>query len=155
MEAGIDEIVDADNFILDQTLSSVPSPGDTFSLLRPISQTLSSTGGVSSVNTFVRDGSNQAVTEDTVTPANNRPLPVKLTNVTGDITITADQLDVNLDHTNDSVEIRQTTHDNVNLNANMQVGDADVANGNPVPVSDAGGSLTIDNSNSVNCIEPA
>lgn len=38
---------------------------------------------------FVRDGLAVQVVEDTVTPANNVPLPVKLTGVTGDITITA------------------------------------------------------------------
>jgi len=39
----------------------------------------------------------------------------------------------------------QGTHDDLNCNANLQVGDADVGGGNPVPVSDAGGSLTVDN----------
>ena len=43
---------------------------------------------------FTLDGSFQAVTEDTGTPANNRPLPVKLTSVTGDINITANDLNV-------------------------------------------------------------
>lgn len=38
----------------------------------------------------------------------------------------------------------QTTHDNLNVNANIQVADTDVANGNPVPVSDAAGTLTVD-----------
>lgn len=42
------------------------------------------------------------------------------------------------------VNANQGTHDNLNANANLQVGNADVANGNPVPVSDAGGSLTVD-----------
>jgi len=42
------------------------------------------------------------------------------------------------------VEVVQPTHDDLNANANMQVANADVANGNPVPVSDAGGSLTVD-----------
>ncbi|KKK69293.1 hypothetical protein LCGC14_2935480, partial [marine sediment metagenome] len=40
--------------------------------------------------------------------------------------------------------VTQPTHDNLNANANIQVGDVDVANGNPVPVSDAGGSITTD-----------
>lgn len=44
----------------------------------------------------------------------------------------------------DTDDVRQATHDNLNANANIQVGNADVANGNPVPVSDAGGSLTVD-----------
>ncbi len=37
--------------------------------------------------TFIRDGLPQNVLEDTVTPANNRPLPVKLTGFSGDVTI--------------------------------------------------------------------
>jgi hypothetical protein len=61
------------------------------------------------------------------------------------ITVDATDLDIrDLDSAQDSVEVLQATHDNLNLNANLQVGDADVANGNPVPVSDAGGSLTVD-----------
>lgn len=51
---------------------------------------------------------------------------------------------VKLDSATDSVEITQAAHDDLNANANLQVGNADVANGNPVPVSDAGGSLTVD-----------
>lgn len=59
--------------------------------------------------------------------------------------VTATDLDIrDLDSATDSVEAVQATHDNLNVNANIQVGDADVANGNPVPVSDAGGSLTVD-----------
>jgi len=34
--------------------------------------------------------------------------------------------------------------DGVNIDADLQVGGADVSNANPVPVSDAGGSLTVD-----------
>lgn len=44
----------------------------------------------------------------------------------------------------DSVDATQDTHDDLNLNANIQVNDTDVANGNPVPISDADGSLTVD-----------
>lgn len=68
-------------------------------------------------------------------------------NADGSINVvaTATDLDIrDLTSATDSVEVLQATHDNLNLNANMQVGDADVANGNPVPVSDAGGSLTVD-----------
>ena len=43
------------------------------------------------------------------------------------------------------VNANQDTHDSLNANANIQVGDTDVSNSNPVPVSDAGGSLTVDN----------
>lgn len=45
---------------------------------------------------FMKNGSEVVVTEDTVTPSNNIPLPVKLTSVTGDINITAGDLNVQL-----------------------------------------------------------
>lgn len=62
--------------------------------------------------------------------------------------VTATDLDIrDLDSAQDSVEVLQATHDNLNANANLQVGNTDVANGNPVPVSDAGGSLTVDANN--------
>lgn len=49
-----------------------------------------------------------------------------------------------------SITVDQSTHDNLNLNANLQVANADVANGNPVPVSDAGGTLTVDQPTAAN-----
>lgn len=52
----------------------------------------SSTG----ITQFKRNGITVDVTEDTATPANNLPLPVKLTSVTGDINITAGDLNVQL-----------------------------------------------------------
>jgi hypothetical protein len=54
---------------------------------------------------FVLDGVDTSVSEDTVTPANNRPLPVKLTGFTGDITVTANQLDVSTNAADDSMAI--------------------------------------------------
>ncbi len=64
--------------------------------------------------------------------------------------VTATDLDIrDLTSASDSVEVLQATHDNLNANANIQVGDVDVSNGNPVPVSDAGGSLTVDGTVSV------
>jgi hypothetical protein len=70
---------------------------------------------------------------------------VNVTDNGGSLTVDAVDLDIrDLDSATDSVEVLQATHDNLNVNANIQVGDADVANGNPVPVSDAGGSLTVD-----------
>lgn len=51
-----------------------------------------------------------------------------------------------IDPFNPVQEISQSTPDDLNANANMQVNDTDVANGNPVPVSDAGGALTVDQS---------
>jgi hypothetical protein len=58
---------------------------------------------------FIRDLVSTQVLDDTVTPANNRPLPVKLSGITGDINITANDLNVSLDHTNDSVSLGDGT----------------------------------------------
>ncbi len=70
---------------------------------------------------------------------------VNVTDNAGSLTVDATDFDIrDLDSATDSVEVLQATHDNLNANANIQVGNADVANGNPVPVSDAGGSLTVD-----------
>lgn len=101
---------------LAETLASAPAVGVTFQILRhkyplvgsdgtiPVTATVSS-GPVQ----FVRDGVDTEVSEDTITPANNRPLPVKLTGITGDITITANDLNVSLSHVNDSVKIGDGT----------------------------------------------
>ncbi|RJO60321.1 MAG: hypothetical protein C4542_09525 [Dehalococcoidia bacterium] len=62
--------------------------------------------------------------------------------ITGDA---ANGLDVDVTRVSGNVTVVQATHDNLNLNANLQVGNADVGVGNPVPVSDNGGSLTVDN----------
>jgi len=43
-----------------------------------------------------------------------------------------------------TVEATSDDADNLLVNANLQVGDADVDNANPVPISDAGGSITVD-----------
>lgn len=75
---------------------------------------------------------------------------INVTDNGGSLTVDATDLDIrDLDSAQDSIEVLQATHDNLNANANLQVGNTDVANGNPVPVSDAGGSLTIDNANLV------
>jgi len=118
--------VTTDTITLGQTLSVAPGAGDAFAILRPVSLTLSSGGGFSSVNTFVLDGSNQVVTEDTVTPANNAPLPVKLTGVTGDVNITAGDLNVQSSHVGanfDSIRVG----DGTNLLAMNGSGEATVA----------------------------
>lgn len=66
-------------------------------------------------------------------------------NVAEPVTVDATDLDIrDLSSAQDSVEVLQATHDNLNGNANIQVGDTDVSNANPVPVSDAGGSITVD-----------
>jgi hypothetical protein len=94
---------------LGQDLPTAPATGNSFQILRPTSVTVSSSGSSAGVVTYKRDGLDQEVTEDTVTPSNNRPLPVKLTGVTGDITITANDLDVSLSHADDSVKVGDGT----------------------------------------------
>jgi len=49
-----------------------------------------------------------------------------------------------LESTDDSVEVFQSTHDNLNANANIQINNIDVSNSNSVPINDAGGSITVD-----------
>lgn len=85
--------------------------------------------------TQIHDGGNSITVDGTVA----------VSSVAGTVTVAATDLDIrDLDSATDSVEVLQAAHDSLNANANIQVGNADVANGNPVPVSDAGGSLTVD-----------
>jgi hypothetical protein len=109
-EVFIDKIVDANFFELSSVLSASLSAGDTFSILRPVSNKLSADGTTLATIAnnpvqFNLNGVATNVAQDTVTPANNRPLPVKLIDFAGDISITASQLNVNLDDINDSVAI--------------------------------------------------
>lgn len=109
-EVHIDKIVDANFFELGSVLSASLSAGDTVSILRPVTQRMDSTGVAlaSMANSpvqFVLDGSNTSVEEDTSDPSNNKPLPVKLMGLNGQITLNADQLDINLDDTDDSVAL--------------------------------------------------
>lgn len=100
---------------------------------------------VSATNLDIRDLSasqdNVAISDGTDTLAVNGDGSINAV-------VSATNLDIrDLSSATDSVEVLQATHDNLNANANIQVGNADVANGNPVPVSDAGGSLTVDANN--------
>jgi hypothetical protein len=76
---------------------------------------------------FRLDGAVVEVVEDTVTPANNQPLPVKLTSLTGDINITAGDLNVQLTHTGgtpDSVQIGDGTEiASITANTHLEVVD--------------------------------
>lgn len=73
----------------------------------------------------------------TATPVSTAaPLPVTAT-------VSATDLDIrDLTSATDSVEVKQATHDNLNLNANMQVGNADVSFANPVPATFGGPGTT-------------
>ena len=94
-------IPDANSIRIGGKMPSAPGVGDEFRVLRSKTQEVSSGGGiVTGPITFTRDGSDQVVTEDTGTPANNRPLPVKITGLDGDVVIDAANLnlEVQLDH---------------------------------------------------------
>ena len=56
---------------------------------------------------YVKNGVTATVTEDTATPANNIPLPVKLMGVSGALTLTTDQLNVQTTHTGASPDSTQ------------------------------------------------
>ena len=93
--------VETNRFMLAVNNGFLPVSGNTFFIMRYTTQRVDDTGSPIIVSSsgpvaFVKNGSNQNVTEDTVTPANNNPLPVKLTSVTGDINITAGDLNVQL-----------------------------------------------------------
>jgi len=79
--------------------------------------------------------------------ANGNPVPVS--DAGGSLTV-----DGTVSLAGGAIEVTQTTHDDLNANANIQVGDTDVANGNPVPVSDAGGSLTVDHPTDLEVVQP-
>jgi biopolymer transport protein ExbD len=101
---------------------------------------------VSATDLDIRDLSasqdNVAISDGTDTLAINADGSI---NVGNTVDVSATDLDIrDLSSATDSVEVLQDTHDDLNVNANIQVGDADVDNANPVPVSDAGGSLTVD-----------
>jgi hypothetical protein len=76
----------------------VVAPGDAFSIYRYVTQAISSTGVATSSLTFDKDGVPTLVSEDTGTPANSVPLPVKLYSAAGPINITAGDINVQLSH---------------------------------------------------------
>lgn len=128
------ESVTTNTITLAGDLDAAVGNGDTFAILRNVSLTLNSSGAIQSTPgdiTFQRDGGSQTVTEDTVTPANNRPLPVKLTDFSGDMVLNASNLnlEVQSSHTGatpDSIQIGDGTETvNVNASNEMQVRDDD------------------------------
>lgn len=115
-------------------LSNSITMGDTFDILRYVTPRYDSTGAsLSTVDTpplrFLLNGDTQTVIEDTGTPSNNAPLPVKLTSVTGDINITAGDINVQTSHTGasyDSMRIGDGTNlMAVNSSLEAQVRDDD------------------------------
>ena len=109
-EVFIDKVIDANNFELASILSANLEAGDTISIFRPVSNKLTQDGTTlaqlqQTAIKFKQDGTDVEVEEDTVTPSNSVPLPVKLMEFGGDISISANQIDVNLDDTDDSVAL--------------------------------------------------
>lgn len=97
-EASVESIV-GDRLTLNKEFDPILAAGDTIYIRRAVLPALDQWGNesLSSIK-FIYDGAPTDVLEDTVTPANNRPLPVKLTGITGDINITANDLNVQLSH---------------------------------------------------------
>ncbi len=105
---------DANTITLAQTMDAAPAAGSAFSIFRYHPSIVNLTGTPTAAIVFTRDGASQEVVEDTATPANNRPLPVKLTDFSGDMVLNATNLnlEVQLDHnsaTPDSVQIGDGT----------------------------------------------
>lgn len=120
--------VDANNIYLVGDVSASFAVSDTIDILRPVTFRMTSDGGITTGPlSFNKNGSIVEVTEDTGTPANNIPLPVKLVSVTGDVSITANDLNVQLTHAGanpDSVQIGDGTEVAlVNASGELQVAD--------------------------------
>lgn len=124
--------VTGDTIELSNLVDPALTGSETYELLRPNTPVVDEDGNLelnSGPIQFVRDGVDTEVTEDTVTPANNIPLPVKLTSVTGDINITANDLNVQTSHSAanpDSVQIGDGTEIlEINASGEATTSDAD------------------------------
>lgn len=93
--------VTANAIELAEDLSEAPAATDTFQILRHKYPVVDASGNLGVTLTsgpikFDLDGVETEVLKDTVTPANSRPLPVELMGASGEINITAGNLDVQL-----------------------------------------------------------
>ncbi len=138
IEARVNSIPDANTVILASKLENAPGVGDNFFVMRFITLTLDKDGRLSTSSgpmQFIRDGLAQQVIEDTVTPANSRPMPVLLHGATGTINITAGDLNV------------QNTHTGANPDS-MQIGNGtdilEITAANEAKTSDANAKLSLD-----------
>lgn len=141
-EIRVHAVVDANSFDLVESLASAPGVGDAFQILRNKAPVINADGTLFTSSagdlTYRRDAVSTFVSEDTVTPANSRPLPVKLVGVTGDLTITASQLNVELSHSSDSVRIGDGTdimavNADGSINVNLSGEAATAADGGALP----------------------
>lgn len=99
---------------LAQDTGTAATTGDDFTIMRYTPTAVTSAGATIASLGFTRNGLAQAIIEDTVTPANNRPLPVKLQDFSGDMVLNATNLnlEVQLTHAGaepDSVQIGNGT----------------------------------------------
>lgn len=131
-ESVVDSVT-ANTITLSEVLEATPGLDD-FAILRNRTPTINADGSAiisSGPVSFTRDAATQVVTEDTVTPANNRPLPVKLTDFSGDMVLNAANLNLEtqLDHNSanpDSIQIGDGTETmNINASNEAQVRDDD------------------------------
>lgn len=115
-EFDIISVVDSDHVLILPISSVQPQVGDSVFIKAWVTASSDADGNLQVAATaikFTQNGVDVTVNEDTVTPANNRPLPVKLTDVTGDITISAHNLDVATVATEDSIAIGDGTSGNL------------------------------------------
>lgn len=134
LEYDIVEILDADFLVVfdiasEQAGDSIPQAGDTVRVCRWVTAS-SDIDGLLQVSSapvrYVRDGVDTTVSEDTGTPANSRPFPVKLVGTSGDINITAGDLNIAMSHVNDSVRLGNGVNlTEVNAAGELLVRDAD------------------------------
>jgi len=125
--------VDANNIYLYHKFDVALTAADTFKIMRYVTLTISTDGELvtsSGPLQFVQDSVTTQVIEDTVTPSNNAPLPVKLMNLAGAINVTAGDLHVQLSHvgaTADSSRIGDGTNElGITASNEAQVKDADL-----------------------------
>ncbi len=130
------EIVDANTVQFDGVLSASLTTGDTFDIMRAVSQRYDESGAQITasaglkinVNTGAGDVETNVV-HDRVTPANTVPVPVIMTDLVGDLNVTAGDLNVQLTHNTagyDSIRLGDGTN-LLGINASLEalVHDAD------------------------------
>lgn len=111
--------ISANEIVLDGVLSASITAADTFDILRPITPRVDSTGAAITTAAPLRiqvdSGGgpvDTVVLDDQATPSNTVPIPVRLYGVSGNINITAEDLNVQLSHLGanaDSVKIGDGT----------------------------------------------
>ena len=116
----VHEVLSANSFKLAGYLSASLTAGDTFDILRPITERFDSTGAtlatvdsppVSYNRKAAGVTAQTSVFEDLDSPANSRALPVVIHSIDGaPITVNAGDLNVSVSHVNDSVAIGDGTN---------------------------------------------